>query len=100
LLGRPRRPKKGEKMRRKIAVAVLLSVFVFVSGGYAFAQGVAPKVKYKRETTYDFDDDIVEGELQRPEGSIIDSRRKARHSSLIKIREHFILEILKSAESI
>lgn len=57
-------------------------------------------VKYKRKTSYDFDDDMVEGDLQRPDGEYVAIKRKAKHSSLIKIREHFIPEMLKSAEDI
>jgi hypothetical protein len=36
----------------------------------------------------------------RPEGEYLDSRRAARHSSLIKIRESFVPEMLKSAEDL
>lgn len=57
-------------------------------------------VKYKQETRYDFDDDLVEGELQRPDDELIEGSRRAKHSSLIKIREHFIPELLKSAEDL
>ena len=44
--------------------------------------------------------DIVEGDLVRPDGEFVDSRKAAKHSSLIKIRENFIPEMLKSAEDI
>jgi hypothetical protein len=57
-------------------------------------------VSYKQKTVYDFDDDVVEGDLVRPDGEFVDSRRAAKHSSLIKIRENFIPEMLKSAEDI
>lgn len=57
-------------------------------------------VQYKKETRYDFDDDLVEGELQRPDDELIEGSRRAKHSSLIKIREHFIPELLKSAEDL
>jgi len=69
----------------------------------AFAQGKPPAggdVTYKQKTVYDFDDDVVEGDLVRPDGEFVDSRRAAKHSSLIKIRENFIPEMLKSAEDI
>jgi hypothetical protein len=49
---------------------------------------------------YDFDDDVVEGDLVRPDGEFVDSRKAAKHSSLIKIRADFIPEMLKSAEDI
>ena len=57
-------------------------------------------VTYKSKTVYDFDDDTVEGDLVRPDGEFVDSRKAAKHSSLIKIRENFIPEMLKSAEDI
>jgi hypothetical protein len=57
-------------------------------------------VSYKQRTVYDFDDDTVEGDLVRPDGELVDTRRGAKHSSLIKIRENFIPEMLKSVEAI
>ena len=46
------------------------------------------------------DDDTVEGDMVRPDGEMVDTRRGAKHSSLIKIRENFIPEMLKSVEGI
>lgn len=59
-----------------------------------------PGVVYKKKTEYDFEDDVVEGSFVRPEGEYLDARRSARHSSLIRIRENFVPEMLKSAEDI
>jgi hypothetical protein len=56
--------------------------------------------QYKGKTVYDFDDDAVEGDLQRPDGELIDSVRKVKHSSLIEIRKDFIPEMLKSLEDV
>lgn len=90
-------------MFKKITAILALSVFL-ISAGLAMAQapsrGDAPKVQYRKKTVYDFDDDLVEGELQRPDGEFIDTARRAKHSSLITIRENFIPEMLKSAEDI
>jgi hypothetical protein len=91
-----------DAMLRRV-IAVLMVCCFMLASGLAVAQvggGAAPDVKYKKKTVYDFDDDVVEGELQRPDGEYIDTRRKAKHSSLIKIRENFIPEMLKSAEDI
>lgn len=98
-----------------LALAALIAL-----GGVAYAQeggagapaaggaaaGAAPAgaagsgVQYKSKTVYDFDDDTVEGDLVRPDGEMVDTRRGAKHSSLIKIRENFIPEMLKSVEGI
>lgn len=66
----------------------------------AGAAGAAGGVAYKSKTVYDFDDDTVEGDLVRPDGEMVDTRRGAKHSSLIKIRENFIPEMLKAVEGI
>jgi len=75
----------------------------------AFAQAAAPaaaapagddNVQYKAKTVYDFEDDTVEGDLQRPDGELVSSQKKAEHSSLIEIRKDFIPEMLKSLEDV
>lgn len=76
---------------------------LLMAPSFALAQKAAPAgdgVQYKQKTVYDFDDDVVEGDLVRPDGEFVGSRRAAKHSSLIKIRENFIPEMLKSAEDI
>ena len=56
--------------------------------------------KYKAKTVYDFEDDTVEGELQRPDEDLISEAGKVIHQSLIEIRKNFIPEMLKSLEDI
>ena len=48
----------------------------------------------------DFEDDLVTGDLVRPDGEQLIVRRRGRRSSLIQIREHFIPEMLKSVEDL
>jgi len=43
---------------------------------------------------------MVEGDLQRPDGELINGLKKTEHSSLIEIRKDFIPEMLKSLEDI
>jgi hypothetical protein len=51
-------------------------------------------------TTYDFEDDLVTGDLVRPDGELLSVRRRGNRASLIQIREHFIPEMLKSIEDL
>ncbi len=61
----------------------------------------APAVAQDDEaTTYDFEDDLVSGDLVRPDGEMLNVRRRGNRSSLIRIREHFIPEMLKSVENL
>lgn len=54
----------------------------------------------QEETSYDFEDDLVQGDLVRPDGENLMVRRKGARQSLIRIREHFIPELLKSVENL
>ncbi len=51
-------------------------------------------------TSYNFDDDLVQGDLVRPDGENLMVRRRGARESLIKIREHFVPELLKSVENL
>jgi hypothetical protein len=80
-------------------------VFVFATAGSALAQekkGAAPAKADAAPKTkvYDFSGDTIEGDLIKPEGSTVDARDFAKHSSLIRIRTNFIPEIVKSAEDL
>src|SRR5438045_483228 len=68
----------GTKMTRK-ALGFVLGV-ALMAPSFALAQKAAPAgggdtVSYKQKTVYDFDDDVVEGDLVRPDGEFVDSRR-------------------------
>jgi hypothetical protein len=84
-------------------LVVAIAVVVVVSSANAFAEdkkggdkgASTPKVK-----VYDFSGDTIEGDLIRPEGTTVDARDFAKHSSLIRIRTSFIPEIIKSAEDL
>ena len=69
-------------------------------GAAAPAGGGEENTTYKAKTVYDFEDDTVEGDLQRPDGELVSSQKKAEHSSLIEIRKDFIPEMLKSLEDV
>ncbi len=69
-------------------------------GAAAAPAGGEENVQYKAKTVYDFEDDTVEGDLQRPDGELVSSQKKAEHSSLIEIRKDFIPEMLKSLEDV
>lgn len=61
---------------------------------------VAVPASAQEETSYDFEDDLVQGDLVRPDGENLMVRRKGARQSLIRIREHFIPELLKSVENL
>lgn len=74
------------------AVAAVLGL-----GSVANAQSGAV---YEDETVYDFDADIVEGQLVRPDGENIMGQRGRDGASLIRIRRDFIPEMVRSVEEL
>jgi hypothetical protein len=85
-------------MKKLMIVAVLGGFFAF--SGAAQAQDAAPAPAEAGTTTYDFEDDLVTGDLVRPDGENLVVRRRGQRASLIQIREHFIPEMLKSVENL
>jgi hypothetical protein len=76
-----------------IVVGLAMSGLVLAPTASVFAQDGA-------DTTYDFEDDLVTGDLVRPDGEMLNVRRRGRRASLIRVREHFIPEMLKSVENL
>jgi hypothetical protein len=92
----------------KLVIGFVMSAAMGISGaalaqntaGAAKAGGGDENVSYKAKTVYDFETDVVEGELQSPDGELLTSVNKQKQSSLIEIRKDFIPEMLKSLEDI
>lgn len=81
---------------RTLMLAVVMAV-TFTSGlAMAEDAGGSDKVAFKKRTVIDFSDQIIEGELTKPEGSYVVSRKLSRFSSLIRLRENFVPELLAS----
>jgi len=103
-------------MKKLIIGFALLGTVAFVGAGRVLAAdnaaagggqpaaagggGDDANTTYKAKTVYDFEDDTVEGDLQRPDGENVTANGKAQHSSLIEIRKDFIPEMLKTLEDI
>ena len=81
---------------RKLAI---ICAVLFVTGS-AYAQKKGDAAAGGKVKVYDFSGDTIEGDLVKPEGSTVDARDFAKHSSLIRIRKDFIPEIIKSAEDL
>lgn len=79
---------------------VILGVLVIATAVVLVAPDVRAEDAGGNTTEYNFDDDIVEGDLVRPDGEMALARRRGRQSSLIRVREHFIPEMLKSVEDL
>ena len=87
-----------EAIMKKLWTAM---AFGFLFAGATFFSGTSTAAAQDGETTtYDFEDDLVQGDLVRPDGEMLNVRRRGRRASLIRVREHFIPEMLKSVENL
>ena len=87
-------------MRKLVIVFAVLGLSSIGSGASAQGKKDAPPAGGGKVKVYDFSGDTIEGDLIKPEGSTVDARDFAKHSSLIRIRKDFIPEIIKSAEDL
>jgi hypothetical protein len=51
-------------------------------------------------TEINFEDDLISGDLVRPDGENIQVTKRGGRSSLIRIRQNFVPEMLKSVEDL
>lgn len=79
------------------AVALMMAIVGTLSSG---SGAKAAEVIYKKNTVVDFGDDTVEGDLSKPDGQYLESRKRQRHQRLIKVRENFRPEILQSVRGL
>ncbi len=54
------------------------------------------RVVFKKKTIIDFTGALIEGDLIKPEGSYVVSRKASRFSTLIRVRENFLPELIAS----
>ena len=80
-------------MKKFLSAAVVL--LLSMSAQSAFAQDGEGEVETR---FYDFNDMLIDGELQRPTGVSMTERGSARFESLLNLEQSFIEEIDQDAE--
>jgi hypothetical protein len=104
-VGFPGSAKQHEVTMKRSKIIAALSVAGAVAlaaplSALAQGKGKQPKEEPKKVKSYDFTGDEIDGELVKPDGDFLDTRKFASHTSLIRLRTNFIKEILKSAEDL
>ena len=83
-------------MIRVICALATAAVVTLAMAGTALADDVV----FEKHTVVDFGDDTIEGDLSKPDGQYLESRKRLRHQRLIKVREHFKAEILQTVRGL
>ncbi len=76
-------------------------IILLLSGtAYADEKEEEPKVVYKQRTEIDFEGVEIDGELVKPQGSLVLDRRHAKFNPMIKLRTDFDDEMDKSVQEV
>ncbi|MCB0390529.1 MAG: hypothetical protein KDD58_04530 [Bdellovibrionales bacterium] len=82
-------------MKKLIVLLFALSLFAFAENIYAQSKGES-----RKRTTINFEDELVEGEVQKPELLYLLQKKQFNFKRLIKLRENFLPEMRRTAEDI
>ena len=78
------------KMIKKAAAAVIITLIILsFFFGLAFA-----KIKF-----YNFEDQLINGEIQRPTNLYFDAREKVQFEQLLKLKKSFIDELFDTGKN-
>jgi hypothetical protein len=77
-----------------------LVLFILSGAAYADDKEEEPKVVYKQRTEIDFEGVEIEGELVKPQGSLVLDRKHAKFNPMIRLRTDFDDEMDKSVDEI
>lgn len=80
---------------KTFATFILITLITLVA-----AQSFAQQQRVKKRTNINFEDELIRGEVQKPELFYIMQKRQFNFSKLIKLRENFIPEMKKTAEDV
>ena len=76
-------------MSRICSLVVFLGVVLLASS----VQAQTPKSKF-----YDFNEQLIDGEIKKPTALYTDSRQKVRFDRLLKLKKSFMPELFKTAK--
>lgn len=79
---------------RRISIVICLVLFQVTS---SFAQQQQPKPK---KTTVNFEDQLIEGQAQKPDLLYLLQKKKFNYKKLIRLRENFLPELRQTANEI
>lgn len=79
-----------------LAVALLAPQAAYTAGGEDAAKP-EPKIIYRQKTTVSFDDAVVEGAPDNPEGVYVVTPPEKKFGSLLKLRPNFHRELVRDA---
>lgn len=75
---------------------LLLALLIMPASVFA-ANNPEPKIIYKKKTSIDFQDAVIEGQTDNPEGLYLVSPPEKKFGGLLKLRPNFHRELMRDA---
>lgn len=91
----------GVMMSSRVSLQIALFLILYIVGvapSFSFAQEKADD--HKRKHTLNFEDELIEGDIQKPELMYLLQRKNFNFKKLIRLREHFLPEMVETGEMI
>jgi hypothetical protein len=83
-----------------VGTVLALSSLALAQEEGAAGSGDEEQVMYKKTTIIDFSDVTITGELTKPEGSYLMNKKKANFDLLIRVRDNFLPEMIKTVDNL
>lgn len=88
-------------MERLLRVCFSITIFIASITVVVWPQGdVYAQQKKPKRTNVDFEDQLIKGDIQRPDVIYLLQKKQFNFGKLIKMRENFIPEMTKTAEDL
>ncbi len=84
---------------KRTSLLLTVSCIFFLSSPSAFAQNTK-KDSERKKTAVNFEDQLIQGELNKPDFFYFLQKKQFNFGRLIKLRENFLLEMKKTSEEI
>ncbi|MBN2499087.1 MAG: hypothetical protein JXR96_31150 [Deltaproteobacteria bacterium] len=91
---------KVEKKWVFFLVAILAGLLLASTALAQDEEAGSVETVYKKTTIIDFSDVTITGELTKPEGSYLMNKKKANFNLLIRVRDNFLPEMIKSVDNL
>lgn len=86
-------------MEKLLKICFSVLIFISIWAVIAWPQGNVFAAETKK-TNVDFEDQLIQGDVQKPELFYLLQKKQFNFGKLIKLRENFIPEMSKTAEDI
>ena len=83
-----------------VGLVLALSSLALAQDEGGAADGEVETTMYKKTTIIDFSDVTITGELTKPEGSYLMNKKKANFDLLIRVRDNFLPEMIKTVDNL